>query len=158
VAQSQAAADEIQAAGIQILLDRLRYDAPWAVSEVSRKIEFKIRRQRYISQDVYDRWRELQARAKPRLGDFAKDAAGQTLTHEHVVQRKGLGAEIKGLSDAAKLGEVLDRVVACVVTRAEHGRLEPLKALEGWERYRGAEPPVGVYDRLRKQWLVDRSH
>ncbi len=71
----------------------------------SRKVEFKIRRRRYISQDVYARWHRLQKEAKPRLGDFAKDGTGQTLTHEHDRQRKGWSATIDTLSDAAKRGE-----------------------------------------------------
>lgn len=159
VAKLQAATDDVQAAGFQILLDRLCYDALWATSEVLPKVELKIRRQRFISQDVYDRWRGLQARVKPRKGDFARDGdvAGLTFIHEHVHQRKSLGKKIKALNDAATIGPLLQGVVACVVTRAEHLRLEPLKAFDGWERYRRAEPPVGVYDRVQKSWRVDRS-
>ena len=143
VAQLQATADEGQAGGFQILLDRLRYDALWATSEVSRKSEFKIHRQRYISQDVYDRWQKLWRDAKP-LGSFTKDDSilGQTLIHEHVFERKGLSLQIKRLHDSAELGKLLQTVVACVVTKDEHKRLssqksgEPGRAFDGWDRYR----------------------
>ncbi|MNL66652.1 hypothetical protein D3C87_1911510 [compost metagenome] len=65
-----------------------------------------------------------------------------------------MGATINTLNDAAKLGELLAEVVACVVTRSEHLRLGAEKASDGWERYQRAKPPVGVYDRLQKRWVV----
>lgn len=152
------APDEAEAKSLEFLINRLHKDALWAVTEVSRSNEFKIRRQRYISQGVYDRWSELIKKATRQKGLFDKDANGHTLIHEHVVQRKGVEHELKNLrdADAAKISDHLQRLFACVVTRVEHRLLEPHKKYDGWERYRRAQ--LGVYDRLQKCWIVKRSH
>lgn len=157
LARKLAAAGEEQAVGLSVLLARLHYDAPWAVSEVRKTTATKLRRQRYISQDVFDRWRQVQAQPKRRLGDFDKDASGQTLIHEHVVQRKGLGDSLKTLSDAPQIAAVLAGVTACVVSKAEDTRLLEVKYADGWDRYEQAEPRIGVYDRKLRRWRIPRS-
>lgn len=152
-----AAAGEEEAVGLNILLARLQFDALWAVSEVRKTAPFKLRRQRYISQDVFDRWRQVQAQPKRRLGDFDKCAFGHTLIHEHVVQRKGLGLSLRVLSDAPKIAALLAGVTACVVSRAEDTRLREVKDVDGWDRYRSTKPQVGVYDRKMGRWHIPRS-
>lgn len=157
LARKLTAAGGEQAIGLSILLARLQYDAPWAVSEVRKTTATKLRRQRYISQDVFDRWRQVQAQPKRRLGDFGKDAYGQTLIHEHVVQRKGLGASLRTLSDAPQIAAVLAGVTACVVSKAEDTRLVKIKNVDGWDRYAQAKPQIGVYDRQLRRWHIPRS-
>ena len=152
-----AEARKVEAVGLSILLARLQYDAPWAVSEVCKTAPTKLRRQRYISQDVFDRWRQVQAQTRCRLGDLDRDSSGQTLVHEHVVQRKGLGASLKGLSDAQRIATVLASVTACVVSKAEDARLRAVKDVDGWDRYRDARPRIGVYDRKLRCWHIARS-
>lgn len=143
--------------GLDVVLERLRYDASWAATEVRRGVDFKIRRQRYISHDVYSRWRELQRSGDKRVGPLAEDSAGKTLCHEHVVERRKLGAAIKNFDKADDIYKVLSKAVACVVSRAEDKRLREVSNVDGWERYRRADPPVGVYDRLKRLWVVERS-
>lgn len=157
LARKLAAADEEQAVGLSLLLTRLQYDAPWAVSEIRRTESTKLRRQRYISQDVFDRWLQVQAQPKHRLGDFGKDSSGQKLIHEHVVQRKGLVASLKTLSDAQQIAAVLAGVTACVVSKDEDSRLSKVKDVDGWDRYEQTKPPIGVYDRKLRRWRVPRS-
>lgn len=157
LARKLAAAGEEQAVGLSTLLARLQYDAPWAVSEVRRAYSTKLRRQRYISQDVFDRWRQVQAQPKQRLGDFCKDASGQTLIHDHVVQRKGLGESLATLSDAPQIAAVLAGVTACVVSKAEDARLRKVTGVDDWDRYKQAKPRIGVYDRKLQHWRIPRS-
>jgi hypothetical protein len=163
LARRLAAASEEQAVGLSILLARLQFDAPWAVSEVRRTAPTKLRRQRYISQDVFDRWRQVQAQQpKCRRSDFDEDSSGKTLIHEHVVQRKVLVASLEtscdaAQCDAAQIAETLARVTACVVSRAEDARLREVKGVDGWDRYKQAKPPIGVYDRKERTWHIPRS-
>lgn len=150
-------AAEQDAQGLNIVLARLQNDSSWAVSEVFRDNEFKLRRQRYISQDVFDLWQACSSRPGSRPAKFDVDALGKTLTHEHVIQRKGIGEVIRSNATEQELLTTLKGVTACVVTRAEDLRLRPWRELDGWARYRRAEPPVGVYDRLNRVWVVPRS-
>lgn len=143
--------------GLDVVLERLRYDASWAVTEVRKGVDFKIRRQRYISHDVYSRWCELQRCGDKRVGPLTKDAAGETLCHEHVFERKKLGTAIENFNEADDIYKVLSQAVACVVSRDEDKRLRDVSNVDGWERYRRADPPIGVYDRLKKHWVVERS-
>jgi hypothetical protein len=157
VGSKVAAANNEDRVGLTILLARLQYDALWAVSEVSKTPATKLRRQRYISQDVFDRWQELTARNKTPLGDFHKDNDGQTLIHEHVFNRKSLGLKLKGCSDVTQIAKVPESVTACVVSKAEDKRLRNVNNYDGWDRYRRAEPPIGVYDRKQRCWHIQRS-
>lgn len=158
LAQQHAAASPVEKVGLGIVLERLRRDALWAVSEVHRDNKFKIRRQRYISQAVFDRWLDLQRELNPRSGVFEKDAFNQTLVHEHVVQRRGLGIAMGDLIDQDELLTLLLSVKACVVSKDEDKSLPPRsKGFDGWERYRRANPPFGVYDRKMKCWVIPRQ-
>lgn len=152
LAQKLSTATQSTAVGLGILLERLQYDAPLAVSEVRKSGAFKLRRQRYISKDVFDRWRDLQAQSRPLLADFAK-VANSTVTHEYVVQRRGLGNNLRAMTDVQHLADELSRVKACVVSKAEDARLRKVKDVDGWRRYHQANPPVRVYDRKTKRWL-----
>lgn len=151
------AKDELQARSIEILMNRLRNDALWASSEVSRSTDCKILRQRYISQDVYDHWENLKKRGIWQKKLFLKDCDGKTLIHEHVTQRKWAKLALQSLTDASKISEQLCEIIACVVTKGEHMRLKPQQASDGWKRYEAAQPSVGVYDRLQQRWQVKRS-
>ena len=148
-------ADPEEAECLGFLKTRLIKDALWAVSEVQRSSEYKIRRQRYISQGVYDLWTALVKDGVSKVGPFMKDANGNSLIHEHVVQRKGLETSLNKLTDEAAIRDELCRVSACVVTKAEHQLLEPHKKHDGWVRYDYAQ--IRVYDRLEKQWLPARA-
>lgn len=151
-------AEDEQAVGFSILLERIQKDAPWAVSEVRRSLLTKLRQQRYISQDVFDRWRQVQAQSKHKLQDFHVDADGNTLIHEHVVQRKGVVSSLKGFCDKPLLiAEALEAVTACVVSKAEDTRLRGVKNVNGWDRYEQAKPRIGVYDRKLRCWHIPRS-
>ena len=147
-----------QAQSLDLIKTRLIKDALWAVSEVSRSDEFKIRRQRYLSQGVYDLWTGLVREGVTKVGALMKDADGKSLVHEHVVQRKGIEARLINLTDEAAIKHELCQVTACVVTKAEHKLLDvhnKSKDLQeepdSWDRYANAQ--IRVYDRLEKQWL-----
>ena len=140
-----------QAQSLDLIKTRLIKDALWAVSEVSRSVELKIRRQRYISQGVYDLWTGLVKESVNKVGPFMKDANGKSLIHEHVVQRKGLEARLRDLTDEAEINMALNEVTACVVTKSEHQLLEPHKKHDSWDRYARAQ--IRVYDRLEKRWI-----
>ena len=85
-----------------------------------------------------------------KVGTFDNDENGKSLIHEHVVQRSGLEAWLRDLSDEAEINAALKEVIACVVTKAEHQLLEPHKKHDSWDRYARAQ--IRVYDRLEKCW------
>lgn len=76
------------------------------------------------------RYRSVASRGLPR----------SELQHEHVFQRQTLVARL--LEDPRCLDDVIATAVACVVTRAEHRRLDAIgrerPRLDGWARYRAA--------------------
>ena len=155
-------ADPEEAESLGFLKTRLIKDALWAVSEVKRSSEYKIRRQRYISQGVYDLWTGLVREGVTKVGTFDKDANGKSLIHEHVVQRSGLEARLRDLTDEAEINAALKEVIACVVTKAEHQLLDVhnkskdfQEKPDSWDRYANAQ--IRVYDRLEKQWLAPKS-
>ena len=157
IERQRSTADDEQAVGFRILLERIQKDAPWAVSEVRRTTLTKLRRQRYISQDVFDRWRQVQAQPKPKLQDFHIDANGKTLIHEHVVQRKGVVSTLKECKDATQVADALETITACIVSKDEDSRLRGVKNVDGWGRYEQALPRIGVYDRELRRWHIPRS-
>jgi hypothetical protein len=61
----------------------------------------------------------------------------KSLIHEHVSERQKV---LRKLIEASpmQVDEILDSIVACVVTKEEHKRLSSrsLKDLHGWDRYR----------------------
>jgi hypothetical protein len=79
--------------------------------------------------------------------EFAKTqekiGSGGFLVHEHVTERSKI---IDSLLKASpeEVDDILDSVVACIVTKEEHKSLNRFKNAHGWERYRAAE--VRVWD------------
>lgn len=143
--------DPEEAESLMLIKTRLIKDALWAVSEITRSKKNKLRRQRYISQGVYDLWTGLVREGVTKVGTFDKDANGKSLIHEHVVQRSGLEARLRDLTDDAEINKALKEVTACVVTKSEHQLLEPHKKHDSWDRYARAQ--IRVYDRLEKRWI-----
>ncbi|MGD0796868.1 MAG: hypothetical protein ABR910_04005 [Acidobacteriaceae bacterium] len=75
------------------------------------------------------------------------------LIHEHVTERQKV---LKRLIAAKpeEVDEILDSIVACVVTKEEHKRLgsHSLKDLHGWDRYRAEK--IRVWDRqMNSQYI-----
>lgn len=142
----------VQQDALGIILERLRFDASWAVTEVKKDPPFKLLRQRYISEAVVARWREVAKRERFTQEDFTLDRDnGRRLTHEHVVQRKGISVGLRATGVAEELHRLLRTAVACVVTVTEDERLRKATG-DNWARYTGLKPPIRVYDRLTKSW------
>lgn len=66
------------------------------------------------------------------------------IIHEHVFTRAHISKQILEYPD--KINDLLDSVVACIVTKEEHSRLTAVGSVEGWSRYSHANPPVHVVD------------
>lgn len=149
--------------GHHILLKRLQNDAIWAVGEVKPATTHKIRRQRYISQGVYDRWQDVLRDPRWLKRDLDTDSAGRTLCHEHAVERRTLASQLERLTDSQAIMSVLERVEVCIVTAAEDLRLSQAKPKHDWDRYTcaphpgGGVPGIGVYDRELRCWKIPRS-
>lgn len=70
-----------------------------------------------------------------------RSAVGTKIERDHVYKRKKLVQEI--LQQDEPLSSILSRVIHCVVTEEEHGRLTRLpENIDGWERYASAEVDV----------------
>lgn len=68
------------------------------------------------------------------------------LRHEHVYQRKHL---IERLLEGDNIDKVISDATACIVTKAEHGKLSD--TLIGWERYKYAN--IRVFDlKIKEQF------
>ena len=67
--------------------------------------------------------------------------------HEHVYQRKHL---IERLLEGDNIDKVISDATACLVTKAEHGKLS--EALIGWERYKSAN--IRVFDLKETRQLL----
>jgi hypothetical protein len=73
---------------------------------------------------------------------------------EHVSERAKLIAVL--LRDPARAQEILDQcLIGCVVLRSEHERLAgaDIDPDDPWRRYRQADPPLRVWDRLTEEWV-----
>ena len=69
----------------------------------------------------------------------------ESIQHEHVVEKKKLITEL--IENPGEYRSVLDKAVACVVTKEEHISLSKVKQeLSGWDRYK--EAGIIVYDCL----------
>lgn len=67
--------------------------------------------------------------------------------HEHVYTRKEL---VDRLLSGEEVDNVIQNIIACVVTRDEHKKLSQSKK-QGWERY--LDMSIKVYDSQEKSWL-----
>jgi len=99
-------------------------------------------------------WKITEAKGKYRLRFRSADALtckqANQLRHEHVFTRKQLTHELLRHPRAVK--GILTKCLACVVTRAEHTRLNRVaSAVQGWARYRKAG--IKVYDTKLKKFL-----
>jgi len=115
----------------EYLLDR----ATWAVTEITPAATTKYFRQRYWSFEALN-W------AKSPLA--TKSSAGGALRHEHVVERKALKLDLASCLTIAAAISVLDRAVACVVTKTESYNLDRAAGV-GWSRYTSLR--IQVFDR-----------
>jgi hypothetical protein len=65
---------------------------------------------------------------------------GAILQHDHVFERAKLASAL--IAEPDRLDELLDKAVACTVTKDEHQRLTSVSRhmphLDGWARYRAA--------------------
>lgn len=79
------------------------------------------------------------------------------LRHEHVWRRADMVRRL--LAQPQLAGAILADACGCVVTNAEHQRLEKVdgahKHIDGWERYRLAR--IKVFDRLQRRMKSLRS-
>ncbi|WP_213806964.1 hypothetical protein [Granulicella sp. dw_53] len=86
--------------------------------------------------------------------EFAKTqtkiGSGGVLVHEHVTERSKIISSLLKASPE-EVDAILDSVVACVVTKEEHKKLNNSKKAHGWERYRAAEIRV-------RDTLTDSQH
>jgi hypothetical protein len=98
-------------------------------------------------------WKLTEAEGRGKYGTryFSRRALSSPRTewqHEHVFERKKLVALL--LEDPARLDEVAEVAVGCVVTKEEHRRLTMADRqrpdLNGWERYQAAG--IEVVDRM----------
>lgn len=62
------------------------------------------------------------------------------LRHDHVFTRESLINEL--LEYPKRVDKILKKAVACIVTKEEHGRLNKIKNVEGWDRYKEARISV----------------
>lgn len=73
----------------------------------------------------------------------------KNLRHEHVISRKSLLDDL--LDRKISVDQVVDKAIACVVTKAEASLLDdrtgPAKGVEGWDRYTAARIEVVTVDR-----------
>ena len=58
----------------------------------------------------------------------------EKINHEHVFTRKEITEQL--LKNPQKVDELLDVVIGCIVTKAEHDRMNAKSS--GWERYKNA--------------------
>lgn len=58
----------------------------------------------------------------------------EKINHEHVFTRKEITVQL--LKEPHKVDELLDMVLGCIVTKAEHDRMNA--KFSGWERYKNA--------------------
>lgn len=127
------------------VLDR----ASWAVTEIEPAPEMKLFGQRFWSHDAL-RWAAQTFDGRMRKTERGKLAAS-ALRHEHVVPRSQLKQRLAACADLKAVTVILSSAVACVVTRAEQGRLV---GEDGWCRYSRAK--VAVFDRhLRRDHVAD---
>lgn len=64
------------------------------------------------------------------------------IQHEHVVQRAAIADQL--LRFPNRVTEILNTVVACIVTQEEHHQLS--RECQGWRRYSNARMKIEVYD------------
>lgn len=102
----------------------------WKTTEVDGKWST-----RYISEGVL----KLNLNGKYKKG----------IEHEHVFTRKTLILEL--LENPKKSNFIIKKAIGCLVTKEEHNKLNKVKNLEGWERYKKVN--IKVYDTKSKKWL-----
>jgi hypothetical protein len=68
------------------------------------------------------------------------------LRHDHVFTRQGLLDRLLSEPvDAERVEQILNRAIACTISKSEHDQLNPHKDSVGWKRYIRC-PTIKVYD------------
>lgn len=95
-------------------------------------------------------WKITEADGKYKLRYWSEGSLSATQSnwhHEHVCERKEL---VSRLLNGEMIDDVIQDVIACVVTRDEHKKLtQSMK--QGWARY--MDVSIRVYDSKEKVWL-----
>jgi hypothetical protein len=74
------------------------------------------------------------------------------LRHDHVIQRRIIADKLLAAKTEADIEAIMEDVVGCTVTKAEHELLGQFDSLLGWERYRAAN--ISVLDTTTGSKLV----
>ena len=99
-------------------------EAVWLVSEADGKHSVRFRTRKVI--ELATNEPECQLR----------------IQHEHVVPRAAIADQLIKFPD--RVSEILNTVIACIVTRDEHNQLN--REFEGWMRYSKARTKIEVFD------------
>lgn len=135
------------------LFDRVADEALWAVTEIKPKPQLKYFSQRFISEDIRQRWEDLSAADERKQYRYFKGANKRVnIKHEHVVPREHLKSVLGEADSLDAVQRILKRPVACVVSADEDSRLP--KGGIGWERY---VEKVRIFDRMTQAWADPAS-
>jgi len=74
----------------------------------------------------------------------------EKVQHEHVITRKEIVNSLLEHPDQVK--EILEQVLACIVTESEHKKLSLVKDAKGWERYEKAG--IKVFDMVTNERII----
>jgi len=123
--------------------------ATWTVTELERNDSYKYLKQRYISEGVYNKWKNIAGKnSRVTNGKLIKNNQGKCgLVHEHVTPRKYLISELKDSQSKAQVRTVLTKCISCIILKNEDKILD--NSNTGWKRYKGK---IRVYDRKEKKW------
>lgn len=95
-------------------------------------------------------WKITEADGKYKLRYWSEGSLSDIQSnwhHEHVHERKAL---VSRLLSGEMIDDVIKDVIACIVTRDEHKKLNQSKS-QGWARY--LDMSIRVYDSKEKVWL-----
>jgi hypothetical protein len=87
-----------------------------------------------------------------------KSEAAMTITdkkllrHDHVIQRRIIADKLLAAKTETDIEAIMEDVVGCTVTKAEHDLLGQFDHLSGWQRYRAAN--IVVIDTQTRSKLV----
>ena len=130
-------------------LDRLLHEAVWGVTVPVHTDASKYFWQRYLSEEVVQRYRQARSAGRVDQKSLVKD-----LRHEHVVEVNKLMRDLRSSAPNGRsaLRGILASAVSCVVTKNEDLRLPRFGGPDGWERYKKAG--IRVWDRSSRAWCT----
>jgi len=99
-------------------------EAAWLVSEADGKHSTRYRTKRVVELATKDPQSQIK------------------IQHEHVVPRAAIADQL--FAHPNRVAEILNTVVACIVTQDEHNQLN--REFNGWKRYSMARARIEVYD------------